>query len=329
MYPRVRTDGAGSGVVSQAGGVALVETVRTTGIDRFLSTTLKPWTKPTAVHDPAKVVCDLAVALALGGDCLADVAMLRAEPGVFGRVASDPTVSRIIDALAADAPAALTAIDAARAQARTRVWGLAGAHAPDTDSDAGSPLVVDVDATLVGAHSDKEQAAPTFKRGFGFHPLCAFVDHGADGTGEPLAVLLRPGNAGSNTAADHITVLRAALAQLPGHRPGSRPGRKVLVRTDAAGCTHQVLSWLAGQRLSYSVGFTLPDNAADLVALIPPQVWAPAIDSNGQVRDGAWVAEATGLLDLTSWPRGCGSSSAKRGRTPVRSCGSPTPTGCG
>src|SRR5699024_1853279 len=97
---------------------------------------------------------------------------------------------------------------------------------------AKSPLIVDLDATLVTSHSDKEHAAPTYKRGYGFHPLCAFVDHGADGTGEPLAIQLRPGRAGSNTAADHNSVIRKALAQLPGHRPGRRPGRKVLIRTD-------------------------------------------------------------------------------------------------
>lgn len=117
-------------------------------------------------------------------------------------------------------------------------------------------------------------------------------------------MLLRPGNAGSNTATDHIAVIRAALAQLPRHRPGTRPGRRVLVRTDGAGCTHTVLDWITGQRLSYSVGFTLPDNTGDLVALIPDQVWAPALDADGEVRPGAWVAELTGLLDLTSWPNG-------------------------
>jgi hypothetical protein len=157
-------------------------------------------------------------------------------------VASDPTVSRTIDALAADAPAALRAINAARAEARAAVWALAGEHAPDSDADAAAPLVVDIDATLVTAHSEKERAAPTFKRGFGHHPLWAFVDHGPEGSGEPLAVLLRAGNAGSNTAADHIAVARAALAQLPAHRPGTRPGRRVLIRTDGAGASHKFLT---------------------------------------------------------------------------------------
>ncbi len=304
LYPCVRADAAAVGVVSQAGGVALLETVRVCGLDRTLSQALGPWRKPTAVHDPAKVLLDLAVSLALGGDCLADVAVLRAEPGVYGLVASDPTVSRTIDALAADAPAALAAINAARAAARARVWQLAGSHAPDFGADAHRPLVVDVDATLVTAHSDKEQARATFKRGYGHHPLWAFADHGQNGTGEPLAVLLRPGNAGSNTAADHITVVRDALRQLPGHQARTRPGRKVLVRIDGAGATHALLDWLVGQRLSYSVGFGLPAHTADLLAMIPEQVWQVAYDSDGGVREGAWVAELTGLLDLSGWPAG-------------------------
>jgi hypothetical protein len=170
-------DAAGSAVVSQAGGVLLTETMRTVGLDRALSQALWPWRRPLAVHDPAKVVCDLAVALGLGGDCLADIALLRAEPGVYGRVASDPTVSRTIDTLARNADRVLAALDAARAAARAAAWRLAGGDAPDHRTDADSPLVVDLDATLVTAHSDKQGAAPTFKRGYGFHPLWAFVDH--------------------------------------------------------------------------------------------------------------------------------------------------------
>ena len=238
------------------------------------------------MHDPAKVVLDLAVTLALGGDCLADIAVLRSAPGVFGPVASDPTVSRTIDALAVDAPAALAAIDAARAAARKRAWQLAGQQAPDHDVDGTKPLVIDVDATLVTAHSEKEQAAPTFKKGFGFHPLWAFADHGQAGTGEPLSVLLRKGNAGSNTAADHIGVVRAALRQLPNHRPGRRPGRRVLVRADAGGCTHAFIAWLAGQRLQYSIGFALPTDFAEVLEKIPEQVWTEAYDADGKIRRG-------------------------------------------
>lgn len=189
LYPRVHADTSGVGVVSQAGGVTLVETVRAAGLDRALSVALAPWRKSMAIHDPGTVITDLAVALALGGNCLAEIALLRAKPAVFGRVASDPTVSRTIDALAADVKRALAAIDTARAAARSTVWRLAGEHAPDHDIDADRPLIIDTDATLITAHSDKEQAAPTFKRGVGFHPLWAFLDHGPAGTGEPLTCL--------------------------------------------------------------------------------------------------------------------------------------------
>jgi hypothetical protein len=171
FYPRPGVDVGGSGVVSHAGGALLTATIARVGVDVALSAALAPWRKPLAVHDPAKVMLDLAVTLALGGDCLADVALLRTSPGVFGPVASDPTVSRTLDALAADVAAALAAIDTARAVARAWAWRLAGDHAPDHGIDAGKPLVIDVDATLVTAHSEKEQAAPTFKRGFGFHPV--------------------------------------------------------------------------------------------------------------------------------------------------------------
>src|SRR4051812_43737916 len=304
FYPRVRVDTSRCSAVGQAGGVLLAETIRASGLDVGVSVGLERWRKPLAVHDPAKVLLDMAIALALGADCLADVALLRAEPGVFGRVASDPTVSRTLSVLAADADRVLTAVEQSRAAARVRVWELAGDAAPDHEADAAAPLVVDLDATLVGAHSEKENARPTFKRGFGFHPLAAFVDHGPQGSGEPLHLLLRPGNAGSNTAADHISVTRKALAQLPSHVPGRRHGRKVLVRTDGAGATHAYLDWLVGQRLAYSIGFTLPGDAEQVLATIPDSLWAPALDAHDEIRDGAWVAELTGLLDLKGWPAG-------------------------
>lgn len=176
----------------------MTQTITTTGLGKALSQALEPWRKPLAIHDPAKVILDPAVAVALGGDCLSDVALLRAEPGVYGKVASDATVSCTIDALAADAPAALKAIDAARA-ARARAWDLAGEHAPDHGQTARNPVIVDVDATLVTAHSEKELAAPTFKKGFGYHPLCAFVDHGGGRTGGTLVAHVAGGQRGVRT----------------------------------------------------------------------------------------------------------------------------------
>jgi hypothetical protein len=285
--------------------VLLTDTVRAAGLDRALSVALERWRKPTAVHDPAKILLDLAVSLAVGGDCLADVAVLRGAPALFGRVASDPTVSRLITALAADADRACAAIDTARAAGRRQVWRRAGAAAPDHGVDHRRPLVVDIDATLVTAHSDKELAAPTFKRGFGHHPLTAFVDHSQNGTGEPVAMLLRHGNAGSNTAADHITVIRQALRQLPAeNQQGHRAGRSVLIRIDGAGSTHELLDWLTARKLSYSVGFGLPDHTPELLKQIPASAWSPALDAEGEIRDGAWVAELSGLLNLARWPTG-------------------------
>ncbi|KQW03245.1 IS1380 family transposase [Streptomyces sp. Root369] len=297
-YPRVRTEGGGRAVVSQAGGVLLVETVRKAGLDTAISAALTPWRKPRAVHDPGKILLDVALAAALGGDCLADVGMLRAEPAVFGPVASDPTVSRLIDTLAASGDRALQAIRAARAEARERVWRLADRDAPDADGT----VTVDLDGVLVIAHSDKEDAAPTWKRTWGHHPLMRFVDHGPGGTGEPVAALLRPGNAGSNTATDHITATQLALAQLP---KKYRRGRQTLIRTDSAGGTHDFVSWLAkrGRWLSYSVGMTVTEAIHEHVLKVPAPAWTAAIETNGEVRDGVWAAELTGKL-LDGWPTG-------------------------
>jgi Transposase DDE domain group 1 len=288
----------GTGIVSQAGGVLLTRVLRATGLDAGLSSGLGRWKARRAVHDPGKIIADLAVTLALGGDCLADIAALRAEPQLFGPVASDPVVSRLISVLAADAPRALKSIRSARAAARERAWELAGNAAPGAD---GGLVTIDIDATIVTSCSEKAQAAPTWKKTYGFHPLTAFADHGADGSGEPLAFLLRPGNAGSNTASEHIDVTRLALAQLP-----RRLRRRVLIRSDSGGGTHDFLTWLAapGRRLAYSVGFAITDEIQQAILAIPANGWAPAYDAGRQARPGAWVAEITGMLDLSSWPKG-------------------------
>ncbi|GGT10493.1 IS1380 family transposase [Planobispora rosea] len=288
----------GSGLISHAGGLLLLETLRITGLGQALSRELQRWRPSRAQHDPGKIITDLALTLALGGDCLADLALLRAQPDLFGPIASDPTVSRLIDRLATDPDRALKAIRTARADARQRAWHLVGVAAPGAD---GELIPLDIDATLITAHSDKQHAAPTWKKTFGFHPLTVFADHGAAGAGEPLAITLRPGNAGSNTATDHIAAVRLAQAQLPKHRR-----RQILIRADAGGGTREFLTWLSrpGRWLSYSIGFTLTDDIGAAILRLPATAWTPAYDADGQVRPGAWVAEITGLLKLTGWPRG-------------------------
>ncbi|MCT2297235.1 IS1380 family transposase, partial [Brachybacterium muris] len=308
FYPRPRVDIAEVPAAAHAGAVLLTGTIHATGLAPSLREALDPWTKPLAEHHASKVLLDLAMTLAIGGEHASDTDLLRCEPGLFGDVASAPTISRNLTTLAEDAPAVVEAISQARRIARERAWALAGDHSPVRRLSAKNPLVIDLDATLINVHSEKEQAAPTFKRGFGYHPLCAFLDHGSEGTGEPLAIHLRPGNAGSNTAADHITITRQALAQLPAGllSSGGRGSKKVLIRTDGAGGTKDFVKWLTGQRLAYSVGFTLPANTPDLLERIDEaKTWTPAYDTDTDgIRDGAWVAELTGLLDLQGWPPG-------------------------
>ena len=241
------------------------------------------------------MVLDLAVAIALGGDCLADVAVLRAQPELFGAVASDPTISRLIDTLGDDSTTMITAIRAARAGARAEVW----AHRSPVPISG--PVVVDLDATLVGAHSEKEGATANFKRGFGFHPMLAFVDHGAGGTGEPLVGMLRPGRANANDAADQIAVLDTALAQLP-----EQTRSRVLVRGDTGSGVQPFLWHVTNLGLEYSVGVYARQPVQDALAALPQQAWRTALDVNGNPRDGAQVAELTRWLPATfiGWPPG-------------------------
>jgi len=282
-------------LISSTGASLLLQTGQVSGLTRGLSQQLRSWRLARSVHDPGKTVLDLAVTIALGGDCLADAALLRAQSELFGAVASDPTISRLIDALGADPGAAIAAIRRARAAAREVVWQSSSPVA------AAGEVVVDLDATLIGAHSDKEGATPNFKRGYGFHPMMAFVDHGTGGTGEPLAAMLRPGRANASDAADQIAVLDAALAQLPEAVRG-----RVLVRGDTGSGVKEFLWHIHHLGLSYSVGVYGRQPVLDALAALPRQAWRHAREADGYVRDGAQVAELTRWLPATflGWPPG-------------------------
>lgn len=146
-----------------------------------------------------------------------------------------------------------------------------------------------------------ELASPTFKRGFGFHPLFAFVDHGELGSGETVAGLLRTGSAGANCAADHITVLDQALTQLPEDERSN-----VVVRTDTGGGVKDFLHHITNLGLEYSVGFYGMPPVVEALAQVPRQAWRAAIDGDGLPREGAQVAELTAYLPATlrGWPAG-------------------------
>lgn len=292
----------GVGVVAHAGSVGLRLLADRSGLtDELSRATARRSFVP--VHDRGRVLVDVAVMLADGGEAIADIDVLRHQSGVLGLVASAPTVWRALDEIT---PGRLKKIATARARVRRHVWaqlastvGLPASKVAGTD--LGTTVVLDVDATIVVAHSEKEQASPTFKRTFGFHPLGVWCDN----TEEFLTAKLRTGRAGSNTATDHIEVIGDAIAQIPGtHR------RDLLIRSDGAGASHDLVDWLTdqgkvrGRTVEYSVGFAITQKIRDAITLVPKKVWTPATNADGGVREGGDVAELTGLLDLTRWPAG-------------------------
>jgi hypothetical protein len=298
----LRLDPVGESLVSSAGGLLLARTARVAGLLPALSRALSPWRGGRAVHDPGKVLLDVAVAVALGGDCPADVAVVRAQPQLFGLVASDPTVSRLVAALAADVGASLPVIRAARARARAAVWArrrpLAGQCGNGRAGGRnGGQVIVDLDSTLVTAHSEKELAGATFKKSFGFAPMCSFVDHGEAGTGETLALDLRPGAASPMDSAAHIAAVDTAVAQLPEPERG-----QVLIRTDAGGCSKALLHHITDAGWEYSVGFPALETVKAAIEAIPAQAWRAAIDGDGTPRDGAQVAELTAWMPTPTMP---------------------------
>jgi hypothetical protein len=307
--PSLVLDPVRESLISSSGALLLKETIRVAGLDCGLSRALGPWRAPRAQHDPGKVLLDVATAVALGGDCLADLAAVRAQPELFGQVASDPTVCRLFTALALDeesADAAVAAIRDARARAREAVWARRRPLAGVPGERVGGQVIVDIDATLVGAHSDKEGAEPTYKRGFGFHPMCSSIDHGTAGTGDTGVINLRPGRASAWDSVDHIRVLDDTLAQLAEHERG-----QVLVRTDAGGCSKAFLRHICGLGLEYTVGFGVKESVRIAIETIPDQAWRAALDGDGEARDGAQVAELTAWMPPTTrtgtsddWPPG-------------------------
>ena len=291
--PEVTTDG--KNLVSHAGTALLSELADRTGLTRAMSEAMADCGISWNTHDPGVVLTHLAVSIADGADCLSDFEALREQSELFGDVASVSTAWRAVKATAS---LELRRIRKAVATAREVVW----TAAPPGD------ITIDFDATLVTSHSEKQDSAATYKNGFGFHPLGAWCDT----TSEPLGAIFRPGNAGANDADDHLELLDQAIAALPpeyqlGHEPGDDPSlvrHHILLRADSAGASHGFVRGLVEANIEYSIGHHVNAKVREALLLFQEEDWEQAIEADGTVRDGAFVAELTDLMDLTAWGEG-------------------------
>jgi hypothetical protein len=291
------------GIIGHAGAVLLRACADQTGLTGALSRALRVRERSPG-WDRGVVLVQLAVAIVLGATSMTDIALLEQQAAVFGEPASDSTVRRALVELDAKATAR---IRRARTRVRAHVWDLLAARDGGFTwvSVAGRVLtgwiVVDIDATLITAHSDKQGAAATFKKGWGFHPLGAWCAN----TGEALAMLLRPGNAGANTVADHLIVLEQAIAAIP-----AAFRAKVLIRIDGAGATHELLERIQAlnttrRTVRFCVGWKITPVDEDAIAALPACVWTAAVDQAGELQDDCPVAEITDLnARTTGWPAG-------------------------
>jgi Transposase DDE domain group 1 len=272
----------GTGLSSRAGTALLALTAQRLGLADGLSGALAGTRERRSSHDPGRVLCDLAVMAADGGRCVSDLQALAGQPALFGSVASVPTARRVLLSIG---ESEIERIRQARAIARARAWR-AGA--------ASARVVLDFDATPISIHSEKELAAGHYKGGFGFNPLLASCGR------EMLAGVLRPGNAGANNAQDHLDVLELALEQLP----ESALDRDILARSDSAGASHDFASGCRETRIRFSLGYAINSTVREQILALAQDAWAPAINQDGEPREGAWVTELTGLINLSSWPEG-------------------------
>ncbi|MHA7156411.1 IS1380 family transposase, partial [Arthrobacter sp. TMN-50] len=299
----------GQSLVSHAGAQLVAGFVDALGFRELCEDRLGQFTPAGATHRPGTLIGQLALMLAAGGEHVSDLDMFRTQPGVFGTVASNATVSRFFDRTAANPDAFAHGAETLARALRTMVWDAAGEHSPAARATAADPVIIDLDATLVASHSDKERVAGDYKGGYGYAPFTASIDYGTKhGTGEILACLLRPGNAGANNADDHIEVFTTAVNQLPDgffHQDGTLNGENILVRTDSAGASRKFLWHLHHARAQFSVSYPVPASKAHMVDWISDkQYWQPALDTRGNNRTDAWVINATDVIPLTDYPPG-------------------------
>jgi Transposase DDE domain group 1 len=284
----------GKNLVSHAGAALLAELADRSGLTEAMSGAMEDCGISWHTHDPGVVLTHLAVAIADGADCLADIAALKEQEDLFGPVASVATAWRAVHATAVFE---LRAIPLALAQARARVW----AAEPPV-----GPMIWDFDSTLVNVHSEKEDAAATYKRGFGFNPLAVWCDN----TNEPLGAMLRPGNAAPGSTDDHLELLEQVVRSVPpeyalGHEEDDDPAlvlHPILVRADSAGASHRFVQSLSIANFDYSIGFPISGSVRDALLLAQEEDWVRATELGGGIRDGAEVIELTEVIELKGWP---------------------------
>ncbi|GAA1134359.1 IS1380 family transposase [Arthrobacter flavus] len=309
VFPPVPVDFTSQSLISHAGTKILTGFIDALDFKDLCEDRLRQFTPPGAVHRPGHLVARLAVMLCAGGEYVSDLDMFRTQPGIFGPVASNATVSRFFDRTAANPEVFAHGFETLTRTLRSRVWEAAGDRNPAARATPAEPLIIDLDATLVSSHSDKEAVAGTYKGGYGFAPFTASIDHGTGyGTGEILACLLRPGNAGANNAADHIRVFTTAINQLPDgffDETGTLSGERILIRTDSAGASRKFLWHLHEAGVQFSTSYPLPASKAHMVHWLEDKTnWQPALDTAGNERPDAWVINATDVIPLIDYPPG-------------------------
>ncbi len=284
VVERVRVADGGRQIASQVGTHLVGGLAQKLGIPSALSAAMSTTVQRRSRHDRGRVLTQIAMTLAAGGRCISDVAVLRNQPSLFGQVASDATVWRVVDAIDDEV---LDELRSARANVTASLL----------DRLDPGELILDVDASVFEVHSEnKEGAAPHFKGGFGFHPLFVF----AEPVEVALAGRLRPGNANANNATDQLQVIDDAIAALPdqwqaGHRDGDDPGEvvhQIVVRTDIAGYSHKVIGGLHGRNLAFSIGMPANEAFDGHIHRLRHDDWRPALDGDGRPRKGAQVAES-------------------------------------
>lgn len=306
-YPTPRVELTGQHLVAHAGLSTLGSLLNALDFRALCEDRFSQFVPTAARHRPGKLLADLTLMLAAGGEQACDTDILRTSAGVFGPVASEATFSRFMGRIKTMPEAFAYGYQTMSKILRTKLWDAAGERNPAKRATRLKPLIIDIDATLVQTHSDKQGAAGNYKGGYGFAPMVASVDYGQGcGTGEILAVLLRPGNQGANSAKDHIEVLSQALAVLPDdlyQEDGTLHGERILVRTDSAGASREFLNHLDALGIQFSTSYSMPViKEREIGWISEKKYWEPAVDQQGKQLPDVWVVDATAVLNLKDYP---------------------------